>query len=108
MTEKRKISLAENLNRLLTERDWTMKSTAKKIEMSKSTLHTWCCGVLPKNLLCLVDLAELFEISLDELVLGEKQTEKYLIRKFSIDGIYEISVRRKKDNLPSGVKTEIL
>ncbi len=108
MTDKRfKISLAANLNRLLADRKWTINSTAKKIRMSKSTLHNYCCGILPKNLENLKDLAELFGISLNELILGHKENEHSVIHIYSIDGVYEILVRKKntvlsKVSLPRG------
>ncbi len=107
MIEKQlEISLAENLNRLITERHWTINLTAKKIGMSKSTLHNYCCGIFPKNLQSLKDLADLFGISLNELILGDKKSEEFMVQRFSIDGGLEIFVRRKNNILPRGLNFE--
>ena len=97
-----KITLDENLNQLMNERDWSINETARKVGMSKSTLHNFCCGVIPKNIQILKDLADLFEVSLNELIGGENQVYNNVIHKFSFDGCFEILVLRKTNYLPTG------
>ncbi|OQW53859.1 MAG: hypothetical protein A4S09_06480 [Proteobacteria bacterium SG_bin7] len=100
IVKRTKVTLAENLNRLMNERDWSINETARKSGMSKSTLHNFCCGVIPKNIQSLKDLADLFEVSLNDLIAGENRFQKNVIHKFSFDDVYEILVLRKTSYLP--------
>ncbi len=88
------IKLSENLNRLMKKRKVSISQTALAVEMNKSTLHNYCNGVIPRNILSLKKLSDFFEISLNELMFGPQISPESLLRAHLLEGTYELIVRR--------------
>ncbi len=89
--------LAENLNRLMKKRKVTMSQTALSIEMNKSTLHNYCNGVIPRNVMTLKKLADYFEVGLTELMFGPQTNPETLLKAALLEGTYELIIRRNVD-----------
>jgi transcriptional regulator with XRE-family HTH domain len=91
VANNQEINLAKNLNSLLAKHGLTLSAAATKVGMNKSTLHNYCNGVVPRNLVKIKELANLFDVSFSDLVFGAV-AEK--IQEASIEGRYEVTVRR--------------
>lgn len=66
------MSLGENINRLRTERNMSQGDLADALEVSRQSISKWETDGSVPELDKLTKLAELFGVSLDELVKGEK------------------------------------
>ncbi len=93
------IKLAENLNRLMKKRKMTISQTALVIEMNKSTLHNYCNGVAPRNVITLKKLADYFEVDLTELLFGPQAGSEPILKAPLLEGTYELVIRRHSDEL---------
>ena len=70
------MSLSENIYRLRTEKNMSQLDLADALEVSRQSVSKWETGTAVPELDKLIKLAELFEISLDELVgRGEQKAE---------------------------------
>lgn len=94
MKSEQKIKLAENLKKQMASKNLSLTSVAKKTGMNKSTLHNYCNGVVPRNLLKIKELADLFDVSLSELIFGEARQEMLANTTNGIDGKFEITIKR--------------
>ena len=97
MKTAQEIRLAENLKKLMQAKRETIASTAKQVKMNKSSLHNYCNGVIPKNLMVLKALAEFFDVSLGELVFGRPTDSTSLYSQIGIEGRFEVTIRRIED-----------
>jgi transcriptional regulator with XRE-family HTH domain len=89
------IKLAENLKRLFEEKNLTVTRVSRLISINKSTLHNYCNGVMPRNLIKLQDLADLLGVSLSELLLGKTpEPSDSLIKGEEIEEKFEVRIRR--------------
>lgn len=93
-SDDQNIQLARNLERLMRSHKLTITATAAKIGMNKSTLHNYCNGVVPRNLIKIKELADLFGISLNSLLFGENSVVDNELTSQAIEGRYEVTVRR--------------
>lgn len=84
------IKLAENLQKVLQDRKISVTALAKQIGMNKSTLHGYCNGVVPRNLLKLHQLAAALDVPFIELVFGHRRER---ISSESLKGRYELIVQ---------------
>jgi transcriptional regulator with XRE-family HTH domain len=95
MKSDREIRLADNLRRLMDSKNLTLTSVATQTGMNKSTLHNYCNGVIPRNLLKLKELADLLDVSLEELIFGEKSHRAAALSpSVGIEGRFEVIIRR--------------
>lgn len=89
------IKLAGNLKRILAHKKITVSIAAKKVGMNKSTLHGYCNGVVPRNLLKIRDLADLLEVSFAELIFGGDNNPSSADRHEELhEDRFEVCVRR--------------
>ncbi len=91
--------LAKNLTALMKEKHLTLSAVAKKNSINKTTLHNYMNGILPKNLLSIAKLAEFFDVSISDLLLGDIGEKKPLSKKDDLpinDGQYEVLLTIKK------------
>lgn len=102
MSKEHKIKLAENLNRLMTKKNLTVSAVSRKTGMNKSTLHNYCNGVVPRNLPQIKELADLLDVSLTELIFGSDHEERTTNLSQSIEGKFEITIRRIDAALAKG------
>lgn len=66
------MKLNERLYELRKSNNWSQEELAEKMEVSRQTISKWESGKATPELNKLVKLAELYKITLDELVKGEK------------------------------------
>lgn len=92
--KKREIKLAENLKRVMATKNLNITATAKKAGMHKSTLHGYCNGVIPRNLLQLRDLADFLEISMADLIFSRVDDASPPNTNGGFEGRFEVVVRR--------------
>ena len=93
MKKSKEIAISKNLNRLMKNKGLTISGTAKKVGMNKATLHNYCNGVVPRNLITLNKLAEFFGISLSELVF-ELDSRSTIHIEGGLEGHYELVINR--------------
>lgn len=94
MKNEQTVKLAENLERLMKSKGLTITAVATKIGMNKSTLHNYCNGVVPRNLVKIKELADLFGVSLSSLLFGEEKQSSTEISGSGIEGRFEVVIRR--------------
>ncbi len=94
MSSKEGIKLAENLKKIMKAKNLTITSTARKVGMNKSTLHNYCNGVIPRNLLTLKELADFLEIGLSDLIFESHSATFSVQSGETIEGRYEITIKR--------------
>lgn len=98
MKADQQIKLAENLKKLMASKNMTVTSVSRQIGMNKSTLHNYCNGVVPRNLLKIKELADLLNVSLTELIFGLESGSKVLNLDDGIEGRFEITIKRISAN----------
>lgn len=69
------LAISEQLRKYRTERGMTQEELAEKLFVSRQAISKWEKGEANPDLDNVVELARIFEISLDELVLAKEQTE---------------------------------
>lgn len=69
------LAISEQLKKYRTERGMTQEELAEKLFVSRQAISKWEKGEANPDLENVVKLAEIFEVSLDELVLAKEQTE---------------------------------
>lgn len=87
---QQEIQMGKILRELIKKKGLSQSYLSKKLGIGHSTLHGYLYGTVPRGLLPILKLAELLQISLDELVLGE--TVK---RPEGLEGKYELVIIRK-------------
>ena len=92
------IKLADNLNKLMKKKKVSISQTAMAVEMNKSTLHNYCNGVVPRNILSLKKLADYFEVSFSELLYGPQVSQDSLLKATFLEGTYELTIKRTSEN----------
>ena len=75
--------LDKNLRDLLRVNSLTITMAAKLVGLSTSTLHDYCWGRAPKNIAELKELANLLDVSLDELFFAPDPSDNAKCDKFS-------------------------
>ncbi|EGL83865.1 helix-turn-helix domain protein [Caldalkalibacillus thermarum TA2.A1] len=73
-------TLAENIRYYREQHGWTQKELAQKINISRSVLSKWENGQLIPDLQAVIQLSELFEVSIDFLV-GKVRPPQQLLRE---------------------------
>ncbi len=90
-------NFSENLKYLIARKNLTLTSAARKVGMNKSTLHNYCNGVIPRNLMKIKELADLLGVSFNELLSVDRQINMEAL-SHQLNGRFEVSIRRV-DNL---------
>ena len=73
----KKKSIAENIKYYRKQNDYTQEQFAELVNRTRSAVAGWESGATTPDIFTLIELAELFKISLSQVV-GENQTDKYL------------------------------
>lgn len=68
---------------------WTQKELAEKINVSDKTVSSWETGRTYPELSLLVELSELFGISLDELLRGDVEVVKRIDKDIKLKKVYK-------------------
>ena len=74
------MNFAEEIKRLRTERKLTQAQMAELLHVSRQTISSWENGRNLPDLEMTVQIARIFGLSLDQLILGGQDMEQKLIR----------------------------
>lgn len=69
--DSKNFKFSQNLNHLIKTKNISQAALARKVGMNKSTLHNYCNGVLPQNLIKIKELSEFLGVPMTELLFGE-------------------------------------
>ena len=64
-------NFAQNLKNLRKNRKWTQQRLAEKLKVSASVVKNWESGKYYPHMYTLLDISELFDVSLDTLIKGK-------------------------------------
>lgn len=69
------MKLSENIRNLRKEKGMTQEALAQQLHTTRQTVSKWEKGHLEPNIQMLINLATYFDITLDALILGEKENK---------------------------------
>ncbi len=75
----------------------TTTTIAKEVGMNKSTLHNYCNGVIPRNIIAIKKLADFLEVSFSSLMFGDS-SENESSSKIECAGNCTITIHISNDN----------
>lgn len=88
--------LANNLKKILEEKEISVSELAKKTGVPKSTILTWLAGRTP-DLIQLDKVTQFLGVSIDEIAFDRKREDilSQLFEKVEVhSGLYEISIKK--------------
>ncbi len=68
------MTFSKNLKRYLETNKLSLKELADTLGVPSSTVHGWLNGIVPKNLITLRRISEIFNCTIDQLCFGEGVT----------------------------------
>lgn len=79
----------------MASRNLSLTKTARQLGINRSSLHSYCNGVLPSNLETIQKLADFFGISPNELVYGEglESVAVHIVGK--VEGEYLVTIKKR-------------
>lgn len=92
------LRLGGTLSKLLLDRKLTMRAVARSCSIPVSTFFLWTANQPPQDPVRVARLAQYFGVSLHFLLFGEEdrlEPKKTLIPETLIEGVYEITIRRR-------------
>lgn len=99
----------KNLEKLLKEKNLSVRQFAKKIGVSPKTAQEWVGkeGRFPNSPDILKDISDLFDVSLHDLLFGEPDPREMIgaiLEKTEIHtGLYEITIKKVKEKKRGGI-----
>ncbi len=89
-SDGRIMKLKNNLREVLVRKGMTASDLARLSKVPKTTISDWLAGSSPKNISQLKLIADVLNLSLDELVFGEnsKLRKKSIVEEFVENEIY--------------------
>lgn len=94
------MNFSENLMRLRKEKGLSQEALGEQIGVTRQTVSKWETGETTPEMNKLIELAQFFAVSLDELV-GKEPAEKYLpVRYIGIPFHYEYASKRTVRGIP--------
>lgn len=92
------MNLAANLKAHMGQRKISLIELSRLSKVPKQTLHNWLSGAEPKNLNQIRAVAQVFNLSIEQLCYGDKTVSKKTeIREYEDEinaGIFEVVLRR--------------
>jgi transcriptional regulator with XRE-family HTH domain len=89
------MDFSERLEALMESHKVTIGHLSKETGISKSSLHGYLQGA-EASMGNAVKLADYFDVSLDFLIVGKKNSMSEELMRFAIhDGLYEVTVKKK-------------
>ncbi|OJG99554.1 XRE family transcriptional regulator [Enterococcus termitis] len=76
-----KVELKTQLKKYRTRNEWTQKDLAEKVNVSDKTISSWETGRTYPDIAMLIQLSELFDLTLDEFMKGDAK----MIKKMDVD-----------------------
>jgi transcriptional regulator with XRE-family HTH domain len=93
--------LAQNLKRLLKDRDLTTAQLSRATKVPAQTLNNWLAGLEPRSMGQVKTVSQFLGLGLDELAYGEKpKLEESKLKEYQDEifaGVFEVVLRRKKE-----------
>jgi transcriptional regulator with XRE-family HTH domain len=78
------VGLKQQLKSYRLQKGWTQKMLAEKLNVSDKTISSWETGRSYPDIALLLQLSELFQISLDEFLRGDTPTIKRIDRDLKV------------------------
>lgn len=94
MKNQPEIKLAENLRKIMAEKNIRVTTLANRVGMNKSTLHGYCNGAVPRHLLKIRQIADFLGVPFSELIFGKVNEVATAKSNEGIEGRYEVVIRR--------------
>lgn len=66
-------NIANNIRTLREKRKMSLEGVARRIGVSKSAVQKWEAGKTYPHILSIIEMCELFGVSLEEIVFGEEK-----------------------------------
>ena len=92
--------LAQNLKRLLKDKDLTVAQLSRATKVPSQTLNNWLSGLEPRSMSQVKTIAQFLKLTLDELAYGEiKVKDENKLEQYSDEiyaGMFEVVLRRIK------------
>lgn len=90
----KELKLAQNLHQQMMRNSLSISKLARIVGLNKSTLHNYCNGVVPSNIHSLKKIADLFGMTIDELIYGKNSAiqDQHVIE--GLPGLYNIKIKR--------------
>ncbi|KRN04716.1 helix-turn-helix domain-containing protein [Holzapfeliella floricola] len=86
------MDVADRLKTIRQQRKWSQEELAKKLYVTRQTISRWETGTREPTLSALKDIAEVYQISLEELLGGELVMKKKELNWFAILGLVIFNV----------------
>lgn len=83
------MGLKQQLKSYRLQKGWTQKMLAEKLNVSDKTISSWETGRSYPDIALLLQLSELFQISLDEFLRGDTPTIKRINRDLKVKKVYQ-------------------
>ena len=93
---KKEILLSKNLNKLMKARNLSQAKIARILNINKSTLHNYCNGIEPQGLTTIRNLADFFEVTVHELLFGDKVDSLSMRITGHVEGQFKVQIERIK------------
>ena len=95
MRKSREVVFGENLRRFMENEGLSQHQLAKKLNMNRSSLHNYLNGILPQGLISMIKISQVFDISLDELIFGRRETRRgQSLSALAKEEKYEVTIKR--------------
>ncbi|GEM_PF-2413292 len=100
------MQLAKRLRQLIGQHQLTIPELSRLTGVPVNTLHNWLSGQAPRKLEQVKEVAEFFNVTLDDLIFGQElRIEATKLPELLMTGQYEIIIRpttRRRDPDVSG------
>lgn len=92
------MKLKQNLKRLLADNDMSAAQLARKTGVAKTTLSEWLSGGNPRDLNKVKLVADVFDLTIDELCFGtsEKKSPLKELEEEIFAGNFDVILRKSK------------
>lgn len=93
------MNLKTNLKHLLAQNDMTASQLSRKSNVPKTTLGEWLAGGNPRDLNKVKQVADVFEVTVDELCFGNGSPKRQSLKDFEEEifaGNFDVILRKAK------------
>lgn len=86
------MDVAERLKKIRQQRQWSQEELAKKLYVTRQTISRWETGAREPTLSALTDIAQVYQMNLEELLGGKLVVKKKELNWFAILGLVIFNV----------------
>ena len=90
------MDIGNRLNQLRKLSGMTQEQLAEKLSVSRQTVSRWETGGALPDLESIVKISRLFHVSLDDLLLGEPDTEEKSNEQITLDDLVKLNLHNRK------------